>query len=500
MSNPVSPYDERSVSSVVKYKNYKTVEELDDEQNTQGVAQKILTTTAMLPTSTPSGRQIQYVIAPTNFYAINAQELSVFQKPTAKRQEAERIDDLDLPLPLLRLQLLSKVTDDRATSATKIEFLKTLYEIIESDPRTVDSSEKLLIFTSQLAELMIPARLQMETIPVQIHIAKLFSAVASLLTDQQYRKHIGGVTGELKDSIKKTIEGGKVLNLIESTELSYYLEIALEAIIRLKDDKPELANSIRKGAHSSFHLTMAGASYYFNGINTTDELKKIWKDIKSIQFNPKSAWYDYSMLLELISTVAKNDIRYLLLLQEYVEEKCSKLDWRLLYTATKLIHDIAMYGKTDTIRKMAFEGNPLTNNPSPGLLALTCYDKYSKSVDLSRTTHYGMPQMVSPNTFIQINAIKYLISFAKNAPDSALRAEANKFILERFDNEKNGEILLLLDEYLTNRPREDAWTDNIHGLHNTKKKMEKREKRMSAPARDNRTKKKFSKTPKPTLT
>lgn len=351
-------------------------------------------------------------------------------------------ESIDIPAARLGLSILAGLNK----LTYKLQSLENLIVLLQNDKIEKETSIGLVTLAINLMTQMNRVLMQSETVDVQIKISEAYSIVAELLQRHYSKKHINGITKELKLELIETIKALEALNTQENDQLDFYVHLALEGVKRLIDDRKELFDLIER----FYHLAAAIISLERYDAGTCFlELSRAFKDLDP---NIPNAWYNGVLILKDLAKDAKGDINKLIGIQTLVREKYKQFDWKFAYAAIGIFHDIALHGQTKNIRKLAFFGIKLFGPDFPGLITFVDSQHLPKKIDLHPLIHFKKPIKRDPNIQIRYASIEYLISIANEALDSDLRKKAKTTLLSRLSLEKNPTILKLIEEAIPKEP------------------------------------------------
>lgn len=359
----------------------------------------------------------------------------------------------DIPAARLGLCMLATLNNHRL----KMDALDSLYEIIHNDELSEYTSIQLVSLVIKLMKNMDRELFQTEIIETQIKIARVYDAASMAIQSHYVRKHINAVTMELKAELTAAAKALAALNTQRDYKLAFYVNCALEAVRRLKDDKNELFDLLVRLTRVVVGIAGILARYPQTFI---DQISQAFADV---DFNGKEAWYDAIYIMRHLQRAAMFDPKQLIALQIFVRDRYRKLNWKFAYAASLAFLEICEKGSTEEIRKNAFEGTPgLGYSECPSLKMLSSVRSIPTYRDYDALIHLGKPKSKDPNIALRDAGIHSMLHLADQAKDDNILKLARKFLLERKEAETDPTLKELLARNLPpdipNQPH--AWLRN----------------------------------------
>lgn len=370
--------------------------------------------------------------------------------PSAKNEP------VDIPAARIGLSILAGLNNQ----TLKMQALDNLILLLKNDKLEKETSVSLVTLALHLMNKMNRILIQTEIVDVQIKIAEAYSIVAELLQRHYSKKHINGITKELKLELIDTAKALEALNTHEDAKLDFYVSEALEGIRRLIDDRKELFDLIERFYHAGAAMV---TFYRYDPASSLQELALIFKELDPSFPN---AWYNGILILRDLARQSKTDVKKLISLQALVRQKYRSFDWKFSYAALDILHELTLYGKTKQIRKIAFEGIKVLGPDFPGLISFVNSKDLAKQLDLTPILHFHRPKRKNPNIEIRRAAIENLIHIAKTTHDPSIRKKAKSMLLLRSRIEEEQSIRTQISEMVPNSTQDLVkWlkeeTDNL---------------------------------------
>lgn len=343
---------------------------------------------------------------------------------------------IDIPAARMGLSILAGVNK----LSYKMQSLDDLILLLKKDKIEKDTSIGLVALAINLMGQMNRVLMQTETVDVQIKITLAYSLVAELIQRHFSKKHINAITKELKIELIQTIKALEDLNAHENARLNFHVNLALEGLKRIVDDRKELFDLIERFYRLAAAIVLLER---YDAASCFIEMGKVFKDLSP---SIPNVWYNGVLILRDLAKVATSDIDKLIGIQSLVRDKYKTFNWKFAYAALEIFHDIAIKGSSKKIRKQAFEGIKIFGPDFPGLLSFVNCNQLPTALSLKPMLHFKRPIHKNPNIEIRYAAIEYLISVSKNSPDYDIRKKARMSLLLRSRIEKNAAIVKLIEE------------------------------------------------------
>ena len=203
---------------------------------------------------------------------------------------------IDIPSARLGLCLLAGLNNQEI----KLLALENLLDILKKGCYTKEESIQLIGLSIKLLKLMERELIQTVDLEAQNKIAQVYSVLAETLHHHYGKKHINGITKELKNELVGSAKALGNLNRLEDARLKFNVNCALEGVRRLKDDGKELFILLE----GIFHLTSGAVSLYFKDAQAFGSIEKLIKIFTEIDwhapllFTKKISWYSAVLVLK----------------------------------------------------------------------------------------------------------------------------------------------------------------------------------------------------------
>lgn len=358
-------------------------------------------------------------------------------------------DEVDIPAARIGLAMLAGLHNE----TYKIRALESLLELLKKDQIERGTANGLVRLAIKLMEQMGRDQIQTQTLDVQIRIATVYNILAEVLQRHYANQHINAITEELKTQLIRTAKDLELLNRQENLELQYHVKCALEGIRRLKDDCRELIDVLERILCAVVAPVLL---YCQNGKAAIEKIEEVFKDL-----DPRlpGHWYDNIMILKSMAKDVNSE-EGMTFVQIFIGSKCKKLNWKFTYTALEILFGLALNGKSEIIRKRAFEGIKRFGSDFPGFSSFIDFSEFSKYTDFSPVTHLERPRRTDLNIRIRRKSTEYLIKFIEETKDETLRRRGKMVLGRRLDNEKDLTILEILQKVVpANRVERREWYD-----------------------------------------
>ena len=358
----------------------------------------------------------------------------------------------DIPSARRNFFLLAKL----AHKELKLAALDNLITLLQNDEITSDTAFDLIPLAKNLMEQMDRELAQTQLIEEQVKICEAYGIVTELIQRHYAKKHLGGITAELKTQLIQTARTLEDLNTHNDPCLHFTVEYAKEGIKRLKDDRKELFEL----GERLFHLLVSAASVYAEDMmNFSQEIEKVYQ---GLDIRVKEAWYDAALLFSELAKKAQNNIADLIILQAMLKLKGKDLDWKFIYKAIVCLGKIAVTGSTPEIRLAALEGQKCIDVDYPGLLNYIACKEYSLKPDLKPIKHFKLPVLKDHNVIIRGLCVVTLLQINKLCLDKPLRKSAKAALLYRLKREHDcGVLQLLINSIPKGASNQLAWVNEV---------------------------------------
>jgi tetratricopeptide (TPR) repeat protein len=372
----------------------------------------------------------------------NPENVALAQRMLKKNRQLGGIEKninspyIDIPSARRNLFLLAGLNHQEL----KMEALHSLIEILDADPIKRNTAFDLVVLAIDLMKQMDRELMQTQLIEEQILICQAYGIVAELIQRHYAKKHLGGITSELKIQLVNTVRTLEDLNTQGNTHLHFTVEYALEGVKRLRDDRKELFEI----AERIFHLLAAVLA--FEGDNPSIFASELPKVFQGLDTRITHSWYDSTMLFNELCKPAFNEISQLALLQYLVKAQAKDLDWKYLYNAINKFGKIAIHGFTPSIRKAALMGCKTIGEDYPGISEFIDCKIYPRKTSLKPMIHFKAPVLKDRNLLIRELCVKTLFKIAEKCPDLPCRKNAKQVLLDCLKLEGDQNILKILHE------------------------------------------------------
>jgi hypothetical protein len=323
----------------------------------------------------------------------------------------------------------------------KISALDSLLEIFKNDSYKKAESNQLLKLAIDLLALMDRETIQAVDLDAQNKIAEVYSTVMETLLIHYGKHHINAITKELKIQLRSAATSLKKLNRNEDIKLKYFVNCALEGIRRLKDDRLELFELLER----TYKIAIAAISFYLKEPEKGfTSLEQAFKDLDP---HLPNTWSNAVMLLKRLTKDVKDDLNQLTPVLLLIGKKHKDLNWKFSYASIEMLFNLAMNGKTKEIRHRALIGAKSVGPDFPGLAYFANSKNLKSYKSLKPMLHFQHSEIVDPNIRIRKASIERLIFLVEKSDDQAVVHEAYMILAKCAKNEKNLEILEILEKY-----------------------------------------------------
>jgi tetratricopeptide (TPR) repeat protein len=362
-----------------------------------------------------------------------AQRLLIKTRQLAGLEPSEGDPYIDIPSARRNLFLLAGLNHQEL----KMAALSSLIEVLEADQIKRNTAFDLIVLAIDLMKQMDRELMQTVLVDEQICICQAYGMVAELIQRHYAKKHLGGITAELKTQLIQTAKTLEDLNTHSHPSLHFAVEYALEGIKRLRDDRKELFEIFER----MFHLLTAAAAFQNNNYETfTDQFQKVYQ---GLDIRITHSWYDFTMLFNELAKNANKDRGQLSILQFMVKEAVN-LDWKYLFNAIDKFGKIAREGSTLSVRKAAFMGQKIVNGQYPGIIDFIDFNEFELKTSLKPIIHFKAPVSRDNNIRIRHLCIEILTRIALESPHSSLRKRAKQALAQRLKQEDDPGIVELI--------------------------------------------------------
>lgn len=358
--------------------------------------------------------------------------------------EIARKEYIDIPSARRNLLLLASLNHQEI----KIQAMKTLSEVLEADEIKRDTAFDLIVLAIDLMKQMDRELMQTQLVQEQILICQTYGIVAELIQRHYAKKHLGGITAELKTQLINTAKTLEDLNTHGDPDLHIAVEFALEGVKRLRDDRKELFELFER----LYHLLLAVGSYNavvtYNSDGFATFAEHLEKAFDGLDIRIKHSWYDLCRVFNQVAKMAFHDIDKLLLLQSLLKDNAATSDWKYLYNGIVQLAKIALEGDTPAIRKGALMGIKVLNDQYPGLIDYIDFDAYDLKTSYKPMVHFKPPEFKDNNVLIRQICIRSLIKIALESKQESLRKIAKQALVQRSKAETDPTIRELFPEII----------------------------------------------------
>jgi tetratricopeptide (TPR) repeat protein len=336
----------------------------------------------------------------------------------------------------------------------KMAALDNLILVLQNDPVTKETAFDLLDLAMDFMKQMDRELIQTQLIDEQIKICQAYGMVAELIQWHYGKKHIGGITAELKNQLIHSLNTLEDLNTHDDISLHFASSYALEGFKRLKDDRKELFELGEK----VFHLIVGIAGVCISSNPSyVDEIALAFHDL---DFQIAHSWYDAVLLFNDLAKGAYTDPNYLTALKLMIHQNSKEIKWKFLYNALEKLGDIVIKGSTPAIRCAAFKEQRISKKKLPGLVDFIDCQYFRTKTDHKPIIHFKRPIEKDRNVPIRLLTVQQLIRITKEAPDAEIRKEAKQALLYCFDNETNKVIVDTLKAEIPSDPADQNQWEN----------------------------------------
>lgn len=389
----------------------------------------------------------------------NQDNVELARKMLAKTRQLAGLDPgssyIDIPSARHNLFLLAGLNNQEL----KMAALSSLNQVLEADQVQRDSAFEIVVLAIDLMKEMDRELMQTQLIDEQICICTAYGLIAELIQRHYAKKHLGGITSELKDQLIQTAKTLEDLNTHYDAHLHYSVEYALEGIKRLRDDRKELFEMFER----MFHLVTAAVAFHEN---IPDAFKdNIVEAFKGLDIRMTHAWFDVTLLLNAIAKRAHHDNNKLMLLQYMIKEHAKPLDWKFSYNAIEKLGEIALNGSTPDIRMAALMGQKYVKEQHPGIIDFVDFKVYSPKTSMKPMIHFKRPVSKDNNIQVRQHCIETLIQIAREGQDAALRRKAKEGLYQRYKEEDDQGILKIIANAIPKKKSEKTFWLNEQGAY-----------------------------------
>ncbi len=377
-----------------------------------------------------------------NAHRGNQEKLSQAKKMIHKTRSLAGLEShsvfVDIPSARRNFFLLAQLDHQEL----KMAALENLILVLQMDQVSKQTAFDLLDLAIDLMKQMDRQLIQTQLIDQQIRICQAYGMVAELIQWHYGKKHIGGVTTELKKQLLLTLDTLKDLNTHEDPALSFAVSYALEGFKRLKDDRKEL---FELGERALYFLAGVIGAYKNGNYDFMGDLKKAFQ---GIDIRIKQSWYDSSSVFNSLVRFAYSNPNQLLAVQTMLNESWHDLSWKFTYNALQKLAEIAIHGSTPEIRSAAFKGQHYSNEKLPGILNFMDCKAFRITTSRKPLVHLKPPVHKDNNVPIRFIVLQQLIRICQECPDQEIRKEAKKMVLRAEKTEASSTVLGSFSDFI----------------------------------------------------
>ncbi len=326
----------------------------------------------------------------------------------------------------------------------KMAAMDNLLLLLENDDLKCNSAFDLVSLAIDIMNQMDRELIQTQLIDIQIKICKIYGAITELIIRHYGKKHVGGITKELKTQLINTARTLKDLNRQGNPLLYFTVEFALEGVKRLRDDRKELFELFEK-IYCGFLVATSATAFYGDVDALSSNLHNAFSNLN---LNLKSAWYDAALLFNGLAKEAFNDPVKLVLLQAYVCNLYSDVDWKFLYNTILKYAEITIKSTDMRVRKYIFEGHPQNTKKFPGLIQFVDISTFWRKPDFKPIVHFERPQIKDFNIILRELCVQKLIEIAQKSPEKRHRKRAKQVLIDRSKLEQVKTIKSIIIDFI----------------------------------------------------
>lgn len=362
----------------------------------------------------------------------------------------------DIPSARHNLFLLTKLDNQKL----KIKALNYLMEVLEKDPIVPETAFDLVKLAIEFLKEMDRERIQTQPLNEQICICRVLGTICELIQKHYVKKHLNGITQELKDQLIRTTEALEALNTQNHSLLHFYTAYALEGIKRIQDDRKILLEIFE------FLGLIGTAGMAFSHDFSLIFFESIEKAFSMLEVRTKHSWYDLTFLFNELTKSACQDPKSMIAIQYILGKKWKNANWKFTFNAIKKLEYIALKGSTEEIRSAALKGQKNMATECPGILHFLDCHAFNQKTSFKPVVHLRRPTGKDSNIPIRSLVIHVLINIAQNSPDLKMRILAKRKLCERAKLEKNTDILESIFSIVPRDPDERAsWKEEESNYH-----------------------------------
>jgi len=369
---------------------------------------------------------------------------------------------IDVPSARKNFALLASLDD----LELKMAALNNLLLLLKNDQLKQETAFDLVGLGINLMKQMDRELMQTQLVDVQLKICKIYGVVTELIQRHYGKKHIGGITKELKEQLIKTAKTLEDLNTHSDPQLHFMVEYALEGVKRLRDDRKELFEIFERVFQG---IVALGKLYDEDIAGFCKHLKKAFKNLNPTH---KHSWYESAMIFNQLAKKADHDPAKMIMLQSYLNDMSKKSNWKFLYNAILKLTELSIHSSNMKVRNAAFSGQKLFSEEFPGLTSFVNTTSFRRRLNLEPLIHLKSPNLKNHNIDLREISIRSLAKIAKEAPDPVIRAKARIALLQQFKEEKQSELLTLLHDFIPETPdQQEAWKKETGAFAYTPEKL-----------------------------
>lgn len=339
---------------------------------------------------------------------------------------------IDIPSARKNFAILAQLDNHQL----KTQALDNLILMMRNDELRKDTAFDLIPLAVEIMRQMDRELMQTQLIEVQIKICTVYSLAAELIQSHYGKRHLGGITKELKEQLTITAKNLEDLNAHNDTQLHVQTSTAYEGVRRLIDDRKALFEMIDRLIHAFFAVADV---FLTDGEGFTDEAIAALGNVK---LNLKHSWYDHAHVCNILAKKALSDHNKLALFQGYVEDNWRELDWKYLYSVIDNLTDITLNGKNELVRRNALAGSKTRKMSFSGLVDYLAVDHFKSHHDFRNIVKFKKAVKNDYNVIVRRHVIEQLEKIAREAPDAIVRKTAKLNLLDHYRKSETDKDLL----------------------------------------------------------
>lgn len=245
---------------------------------------------------------------------------------------------------------LIKISSDHYMDL-KIKVFDLLIELLEIDPVNKKSAEGILNIIINLNTDLAASEAARLSMLFQKKLARTFSAAVSLyLRHYDQKTHVNAVTEALKKELLNAQDAFSKLNKQGDPAIEFAHEMALEGSKRITDDLSGFSEFLTR--LSSF----VGALGDLYNKNLADSIDKFKTAFRGLENKIKNEWFEMLFVLREVVQKVPNSSQKVMAIQTLLSEKGIKEDWKFIYGALEILHEVVKQTQDVKVLSVALIG------------------------------------------------------------------------------------------------------------------------------------------------